>query len=299
MSQSFVLPLGVAGLVTADLDLRLFRNLAPQPTTGISLVPQANPEDYRLTGLPDPGPNRMAVTWTVNGVDGLYEWPARTGTPAGLIIPSRLPGLTAGGISLRAYVDGTPSGATLTLTPLTGGGGYVASGWPVVSQGRRWVLVYEINGILSSREWKESPVSGSTTLTGIENWALANYNASPLVLRGTNFDPASPGGGWPANGPFMELRIANNSSKQITTSGPETLAHEQWGIYGRASNQVGKGEGKGWALAAELGRIFRGIEVAGVLWQVPAIRSMGDMPNAGGVWNQAEVTIYGQRLARS
>lgn len=297
--HSFVLPLGVSGLVTVDLDLRMFRNLVAVPSTGVTLVAQANPTDYRLTGLPDPGPNRMAVTWTAAGVDGLYEWPTRTGTPSGVIIPSRIAGLTAGGINLRAYADGSPSGATLTLTPLSGGGGYVAAGWPVTSQGRRWVLVYEIGGMLSSREWKESPASGASVLVGIENWALQYYTASPLVLDGTNYTPAEPPAGWPKDGPFIELRVSNLSSEQKTTSGTATLALEKWAIYGRTSTKEGTGAAKGFALAAELGRIYRGIQVAEVLWQVPSIRSMGDMPNAGGVWNQAEVTIYGQRLARS
>jgi hypothetical protein len=297
--HSFVLPLGVSGLVTADLDLRMFRNLAAIPATGVSLVAQATPGDYRLTGLPDPGPNRMAVTWTAAGVDGLYEWPTRTGSPSGIIIPSRLPGLTAAGIGLRVYVDGSPSGATLTLTPLSGGSGYVASGWPVVAQGRRWVLVYEIGGMLSSREWKEAPATGASVLVGIENWALQYYSASPLVLDGTNFTPDDPPSGWPKGGPFIELRASNLSSVQKTTSGTNTLALEKWAIYGRASTKEGTGAAKGFALAAELGRIYRGIQVAEVLWETPAVRSMGDMPNDGGVWNQAEVTIYGQRLARS
>lgn len=125
-----LIPLGVSGVVKADLALQLYQDGDEIADPGIVLTEKANGRDYIFTGLPDVEAGDGTVYCLVfefQGIGYSYPWPTETRTPQAVVNrltthiarnPLELAaGATIPSASLAIHgLSSDPSGAAATMT---------------------------------------------------------------------------------------------------------------------------------------------------------------------------------------
>jgi len=170
---SFVDTLPRSGLTIGDISPRFYRasGVSAGEVSSVTLTEVA--DDYIIAGpspdalsLPSPLSSYCGITREIDGQSAAFEY-GYSGTPAFVIIPIRISGLTTSSLSLRIYKSSIErSDITLACVEIGstyGPGDYRISGWPIESDGAVWVLVWEYLGVVSMRSWTAGlPVTLST-----------------------------------------------------------------------------------------------------------------------------------------
>lgn len=137
MSERFLWPAGISGIVKADLGLTLYQDGEPIADPGITVAEQPNGLDYLIDGLPEASAGSVstfALTWYYDGHGYNYAWPQATRTPQAVAwradwraIPERLEmgaGDLAVPVQLRVRgLSSNPTGSVVTFSMRKASGG--------------------------------------------------------------------------------------------------------------------------------------------------------------------------------
>lgn len=179
---ALVIPHATPGLVAGDFDFRLYRESSATPldASGVGVAQVRDDGHYRVTGLPQ----RYRLTWAIDGEQGSAEDPSplnRKGSPADVLLPWRDAGHTPETLGLAVLADGVDmtDDWALSAAALPDAGGYLVSGWPVESLGRRIALLYSADGVSGSIEWSEDPVA---IPKGLADWQYYDFRKALEVI---------------------------------------------------------------------------------------------------------------------
>lgn len=234
---ALVIPHATPGLVAADFDFRLYRESSATPldASGVGVAQVRDDGHYRVTGLPQ----RYRLTWVVEGEQGSAEDPSpmnRKGSPADALLPFRDSGLTPDALGLAILADGSDmtDAWPLAANALPGGGGYLVSGWPVESLGRRIALLYSADGVSGSIEWSELPVANPR---GLDDWQYYDFLTMLDViaaLPASRMRTVAPGWqGW-----FGSTETLPPDWSRPATSGNPLRCWGVWGVKYSTNNSI-------------------------------------------------------------
>lgn len=112
----------------------------------------------------------------------------------------------------------------------------------------------------------------------------ANWTTTPIAWENVPFDPKTPGGIFPADGPWIYCEIVFAGSAQASLGSPGSNRFRHVGlIFIHIFVPVNGGTKKAYEYADQLADIFRAQEFSGVLCRSPVI-GRGEKSDDDGNW---------------
>jgi hypothetical protein len=276
------LTIGTGALSLDDIAPRLYQGTQRASLAGATLLP--SPDDstlYKLTAAADDPGSFFHLTYEYPEGVWFSDWWG-PGNPPAVIVPVRENGLDLAGLGAKLFRDGADVSGLLRILPMgsvSEPGDYGLYGWPSTSE--RWLLRWEVDGIIYRRSWGgEAVVSGDRL--DVANRALSAFTylwraASPPAPLAAMPYVLAPGGNFkPQNqAPFVSLDVLLDKGNEWGPPGMKT--YELPGLL-QVGIQVKDGDGD--PLATALLRIaaecVQGMRVQGL--KVYGCRGPYDLP---------------------
>lgn len=97
----------------------------------------------------------------------------------------------------------------------------------------------------------------------IEDRIQANWTATPVAWENVAFDPAAPGDGFPAGGPFLALTVLWGNERQASFGDATNLYRNTGVLQLHIRTAIGTGTAQAHQLLDDAAVLFRGQQIAG------------------------------------